>query len=485
MKKLLKSISIYSIGGILNKSIQFLLLPLYTRILQPADYGKLELVYMVSAILVITYGFMVEIGYSRIFFDSNDPHFRKKLFFSGQAFNLSCGLIVSAFMILFSNWIATWLFQFEEGGLFVKLVSIIAFLRVMTIIPLNNIRNREKPKQYVTVNVIFALFSILMTIYFLVVQQAGVTGVLYAMIISSAVELIILYWLTKKEMCFTFSFSLLYKMLSFSIFLILPALSSFILHMGNRYFLQHYQDLNEVGLFSLGYKIASIIPILVTEPVKAAFGPHVYSLVNDPEKCKKTISRFTRYFLGGLLAFAFLLAIMAREMIILMADDSYYNSYSIVFILVISYVFLGLSGIVVLGIQIEKKTWVIAIIFPLSALLNLILNFFLVPEIGRTGAAIATLSSFIFINIGYFIAVHYIYRIPFEYGKYILLLMITLLFYFVSTFVTTGVFISILLKTGIFLIFIFTILISGYFSKEEITKAKLFIISKFNALTGI
>ena len=82
MKKLFKNISIYSLGGILNKSIQFLLLPLYTRVLVPADYGKLELVYLVGAILAIVNGLMVQNAYARFYFDKSEVNYKEKLYSS-------------------------------------------------------------------------------------------------------------------------------------------------------------------------------------------------------------------------------------------------------------------------------------------------------------------------------------------------------------------------------------------------------------------
>jgi hypothetical protein len=60
MFSFIKNISFYSFGQILNKSIQFLLLPLYAHYLLPEDYGKLELTYLYGAVLVIFYGFIIE-----------------------------------------------------------------------------------------------------------------------------------------------------------------------------------------------------------------------------------------------------------------------------------------------------------------------------------------------------------------------------------------------------------------------------------------
>ncbi len=142
MGKLAKNISVYSLGGILNKSITFLLVPLYTRVLVPGDYGKLELVNTVGAILAMLYGLLVELGYSRVYFQRKDIRWRKSLFFSGQMFNLFCCLLFGSLSLLFAEQIASTIFDFEGGTLFLKLVTVVTVFKVLSHIPYNNIRNR-------------------------------------------------------------------------------------------------------------------------------------------------------------------------------------------------------------------------------------------------------------------------------------------------------------------------------------------------------
>lgn len=465
MLKLLKNISTYSLGGILSKSIQFLLLPLYTRVLVPADYGKLELIYMVGVILVILYGFLVENGYVRIYFDkSEDPDFRERLFGTAFSFMLLCSLVFSVVGVVFSKEIAGWVFNFENGTIFVKLICISTFLEALSHIPYKNLLVQKKAKQYVSVNIINLLITISFTIYLVVFLRMGVEGILYAKIGGGLIQLIILSSLTFKKETFFFSTNQLSEMLGFSVFLILPNLSSVILLLSNRFILQKYQTLDEVGIFSLGYKIAAIIPILLTEPVKKAFGPYIFSLSNDPPKCKESLRIFTGYFLAGILTFAFVISLYSRELIMIMSDKSYYSSYTIVFILAISYVFLGLSGIIVLGIHVTKKTWIVTLIWPLAATINLTLNFILIPSYGKMGAAITALVSFMFINFAYFFALSKVYYVRFEYIKYLFLLLITIVFYWVSTFLHFGIVMSIISKTLLLFVYLLVLLLSGFFS---------------------
>lgn len=479
MKLLLKNISIYGFGEILSKSIQFLLLPLYTRVLVPADYGKLELVYMVGAILAILFGFLIQNGYARIYFDkAEDEKFKERLFGTAFFFILICSLAFLISSIIFSKYIAHVVFSFEDGETFVKLIGLSIFLKAISEVPYKSLIVRAKAKPYVSVHIITLLVTMLLTILFVAVYRWEVKGVLYAQIIGGFIQFLILAGLTFKIQFFAFSITQLSDMLKFSVFLILPNLSSFILHLSNRFFIKEYQNLEEVGLYSLGYKIASIIPILFTEPVKKAFAPHIYSLIHNPSKCKQEIKKFSRYFFAAIITFALSISIFSRELIIIMSDQSYHKSYSIVFILAVSYVFLGLSGIIVIGIQITKKTWIITLIWPLSAIISLMFNYILIPSYGRMGAAIAALISFFFINVAYFIALSRVYKIDFEYWKYLYVLILMSVFYLFSTQIQFSLFLSFILKILLLIIFLICILFGQYFNREEIDKFLKPLISK-------
>jgi O-antigen/teichoic acid export membrane protein len=478
MAGLAKNISTYTLGNILNKGVQFLLLPLYTHILLPSDFGKLELTYLVGAILAILYGLLVETGYSRIYFDLKDVKERKRLFGTGQFFNFICAIFFISITYTFSKEIANLFFDFAEGEVLLKLVSISAAVKIFTAIPMNNLRNRQKAKTYISVNFLALVINVSLTIYFLVVLKTGIEGILYAQITGALIELIVLYFILHSEISFQISGSLLKTMLSFSVFLILPNMSSLVIAMSNRYFLQEYQNLEEVGLFSLGYKVASIIPFLITEPVKKAFGPHIFSFVDDPEKCKTQLTRFTRYFVAILSFTVLIISIFSFELISIMSNQSFHSSYSIVFVLTLSYMLMGLAGIVVLGIQITKKTWIITAIWPFAAVLNVSLNIWLIPLYGKEGATYATVLSSMFILTSYFMAVYKLYYVKFEYIKYLMILLLTAFIYYVSTYLTgLNFFLIIAIKITMVIFYIMLILKLNYFSKEEIIFGKNKVLS--------
>jgi len=476
MKRLFKHLSVYGFGGILTKSITFLLLPLYTRLLTPADYGILALVTIVRDVLGILYGFMVSSGFIRNYYDNSEEKKRETLFSTALLFTFINALIFSLIGIYYSEQIASLIFKFSNGGLYIKLIVIATMLHSCSPVFYGLLMVKEQSKKYVTVNVITLITTLTVTIMLLVVFKWTVKGVLYGQIIGKSIELIILTILMHKNIKITFSYSDLIDMLKFSGPLIPAQIAYFILTLSDRFFLQGYKNVTEVGLYSLGYKFAALIPLLAIQPLKA-WGPYIFSLINNPKKCKSTIADFSRYYLAAILFLTLLISVFSREVLMVMAKSDYWSASEVVYILCISSVFFGMLNVIAYGFHIVKLTWITSIIEIFGSLLNLLFNYLLIPQYGMVGASVATSLSFLCILIGYFLILQKVYPIPFKYLKYIFAFLISGIVYYISTFIQFGVIQSIAVKLFVVLLFPTILVISGYFSKTELVKIKTLVFS--------
>lgn len=423
---------------------------------------------LVAAILGILFGLIISSGYSRIYFDSKDGDSRRKLFATGQIFTLLCAVLFTAIIFTNVDWFSNTLLNSNVGRLPVFLITASTIFTVMIRIPLINLQIRQLPKQYIAANLIGFILTVSATIVFVVFYRLGVLGVLYGQLIGSVLQFIFLSIYSRREYKFGFSLAQLGVMLSFSVFLIPANLSGLILNMSNRWFLQEYQTIDDVGLYSLGAKFSAIIPMLFTEPVKQAFSPYLYQQIDNKEKLKKTLSDFTRLFFIGLSIVVLGISLMTREAILIIADKSFYGSQNVTFILSISFLFLGLAGIIVLGIQVTKKTWIVTIIWIFSSLINIILNFWLIPLYGRMGAATATLISVIIICICYFIAVAKVYPVKFNYLTFVIVLFLTVIFNYIGSLINYEIVINILLKFMLLCGYIGSLFLFKIINNEEI-----------------
>lgn len=476
MKRLFKHLSIYGLGGILSKSITFLLLPLYTRLLTPADYGILALVTIVGNVIGILYGLMISSGFIRNYYDNSEEEKRKILFSTALCFTFINALIFSLIGIAFSGNTASLIFKFHNGSLYIKLIIISTMLHSCSPIFYGLLMVREQSKKYVAVNIITLITTLTSTIILLVVFEWTVKGVLVGQIIGKSVELFILTLLMLKNINITFSRSALIDMLKFSGPLIPTQLAFLILTLSDRFFLQGYKNVTDVGLYSLGYKFAALIPLFAIQPLKA-WGPYIFSLIQNPKKCKATIANFSRYYLSAILFLTILISVFSREVLMVMAKSDYWSAGKVVYILCISSVFFGMINVVSYGFHIVKKTWITSFFFIFGAFLNLYFNYLLIPKYGMIGASVATSLSFLCILIGYFIFLEKVYPIPFKYFKFIFVFILSGIVYYTSTFIQFGIIQSIAIKLLVVLLFPIILIISGYFSKTELEKGKMLIFS--------
>jgi len=475
MKRLFKHLSIYGLGGILAKSISFLLLPLYTRILTPEDYGILALVAIVGSVIGIFYGFMISSGFIRNYYDSSKEMQRRILFSSALWFTLFNVIIFSLIGIYFSEKIASLIFEFPGGSLYIKLIVISTMLHSCSPVFYGLLMVREQSRKYVAVNIITLIATLSSTIVLLVVFKWSVKGVLVGQIIGISIEVVVLTLLMLKNINLTVSWGALIDMLKFSGPLIPTQLAYLILTLSDRFFLQGYKNVGEVGLYSLGYKFAAIIPLFAIQPLNA-WGPYIFSLIHNPKKCKSTIADFSRYYLSAILFLTILVSIFSREVLIIMAKSDFFYAWKVVYLLCLSSVFFGMIHVVSYGFHIVKKTWITSSFFIFGAAVNLLFNYLLIPKYGMIGASVATSLSFLCILLGYFIFLEKVYSIPFRYFKFLFAFIISGIVYYISTFIQFGVVQSILLKILVILLFPTILILFGYFNKIELQKGKIIIL---------
>jgi len=466
MKRLVKNMSIYGIGSVAARAIQVILLPIYTRFLQPADYGSLELVYMVAGVLAIMYGLMIGSGYLRTYYDSRDQAHRDRVLGSAFWFTFFCAILVGGAALLFSHDLADAIFKFEGGGVFITLIAVATAIKAHNYIFYNLLIVREKASTYVWVNIATIVVTIGITIYFVVFLHWAVRGILLAQVVAYGLEFAILSFLLMRRSLWVYSTAAVKEMLALSIPLIPLQLASFILTMADRFFLQEYRTLDEVGLYSLGYKFASIMPFLVIEPFKA-FGPHLFNLIDQPQKCKQTLADFTRYYMAGSVFFALAIAMFSREVIMIMSTPEYYDAYRVVFLLCLSYVFYGLTSLTGYAINIVKKNWIIGLSWLIGAGINVGLNFLLIPDYGMMGAAVATILSYAIVAIGRLIIIKRVYPVSFDYLAFIGVVIAGCLVYAVSTMAHVGLALAVIAKVVLLVLFVGGLLYSGYFTADE------------------
>ncbi|MFH2035102.1 MAG: polysaccharide biosynthesis C-terminal domain-containing protein [Candidatus Zixiibacteriota bacterium] len=214
--------------------------------------------------------------------------------------------------------------------------------------------------------------------------------------------------------------------------------------------------------------------MLTIEPFKA-FGPHIFSLIDQPDKWKQTLADFARYYMAGSLGLALAIAMFSREIIAIMSDSAFYSSYRIIFVLCLSYVFYGLYSFSCYANNIVKKNWLISLSWLIAVIVSVSLNFILVPKYGMIEAMATSVIAYFVLVLANLIGASKIYPIRYKYAYFIAIMGFTIAFYYLGSLINIGIVLSICIKACLLALYIFIIYKSPYFSDRERAKIMSFL----------
>jgi len=225
-----------------------------------------------------------------------------------------------------------------------------------------------------------------------------------------------------------------------------------------------------VGLYSFGYQIAEILNALLVNPVKEGIMPHIYKMEKEPEDQKAFIKSSALYYYVVAMFFALGLSLYARELVMLLARrEEFWPSWEIIPIISLCCVFHGLGNFLGLGMVMRSKTALFSATVIVSAMVNIGLNFVLIPTFGLVGAAMATLMSyFIWNGLKSYYSFKF-YHLCFDFRRLGSITLVGVILYFVSVVLAnTGSFsLNLFIKALILSVYPLTFFMTSFFTLDE------------------
>ncbi|RMF93946.1 MAG: hypothetical protein D6734_08940 [Candidatus Schekmanbacteria bacterium] len=487
MKKQLSSIgkhsSIYAISVILKKGIGFLLIPLYTRYLSPYDYGVLELFSVTINITVI----LVSQGLVPAFFrsycyDYADDEEKKREALSTVYYYLVAMAAMIFLLLSFSNKGVNDLL-FKEGDNYqflLILIFISGFFSVSAYIPMQLLRALSKSAQFAAITIASFVLNVVLKIYLIAFAGFGLKGAVYANLVESGASAFILFLVIRKHLAPVFSRKILGEMLRFGLPFVPSGLAIWILSVSDRYFLQHYSTTSELGLYSLAYKFSIILDVAIIQPFVKQW-PVVYFPLSKEKNAKEIFSRFGTIFLAVITFAGLSVFVFSKPAIYLMAKKDFWGSFQAILPLVCAFIFSGLYFVVNIGVDIQKKTIYYPIVVGLAAIINIVLNFILIPRWAMIGAAYATAISYFFMLFLAYVINQKVYPIQYEKFNIFKISLLFAIFAFAANFsmpdsITSSILIGLIFVAG----YAVAILFSGVFSFNELGKVKEIVKTKMS-----
>jgi O-antigen/teichoic acid export membrane protein len=389
IKRLTSQSLIYGVGGLISRILAVLLLPLYTSYLHGRDYGRVETLTALTAVLVVLLRLGISSAFFRFYFDSTDVAHRVRVvrtsfwFTMGSAtFGLAVGWIAAQPIAdaLYLGHGQAWLVRAAFVGLWAQLnyEQLTSLFRV-----------EERPVLFSIATIANLLITVGATILLVVYFHQRAMGVIVGNWIGTLMVYVVLLGYRRYQLGLEFDRKLFRAMNRFGMPLVPAQLAIWTLNFVDRLFIAKFKGQAEVGYYSIGVRIASATLLLLTA-FRLAWPAFAYS-IEDENEARRTYGYVLTYVLFITCWVSLGLALLAPWIVrLLTSRPEFYAGARVVGLLSFSAVAWGAYIVVAIGIGRARFTQFNWVVSGAAALINIALCFALIPPYGMIGAAIAT-----------------------------------------------------------------------------------------------
>jgi O-antigen/teichoic acid export membrane protein len=415
LKELFRHSAIYGLGSIVARVLGVLLLPLYTRYLSPTDYGLIETLVALAAVLTALIAQAMKSAFFRFYFDS--PERPRQLVVVRTAFwyvmAASTAMLITG--IVLAQPISWVLFHTRShGGLVIA--AFIGLWAAMNYEQMTSLfRVEQRSTAYVIATLANVAITIAATVLLVVVFHKGPLGVLVGNFTGTLVVYAALLAYSRHALGLQFDRKLYRRMNRFGLPLVPSAVALWLTNFSDRFFLIKLTDAHEVGLYSIGVRVASSIVLLLTA-FRLAWPAFAYSIEDDRE-AQRTYSFVLTYVVYFCCWFALALGLLAPWILRVITTRPFYPAQNVVAPLAFGVAAFGAYVVVQIGTGRARQTRSNWLVTGVAAVLNIGLNFALIPTYGRMGAAIATVAAYSLLFVGMAWRAQSVFPVPYQWRR--------------------------------------------------------------------
>ncbi len=475
IKETSKHSAVYLIGNVAIKVIGLVLIPLYTnpKYLSMVDYGALAILEATVILIVGIIETPMSASLTRWYWDKEYLGYQKSIFFSSFVFLIIITAPTILILLHFSDSLSTLLFKSVSYSLILKFTFLSVGFRILNDQILNLAKLKSKSVLYSSAFLIKLLLILGIILWGIILKGYGLIIIWQANAIGEFVILLILLPFVFKNSKLNFQKKIIKEMLAYGTPLMLAATSGVLLAVTDRYMLNSMSGLEKTGIYSLGFRIANTLKLVISVPIGLALSPILMKKINEKKNhlfYAKVMTYSGFIFTLGLLG----LSLFSLEILkIFTGSAKYWAANGIVPIISFALFFGLIKDNVTIGLIIKKRTKIIGLLFFTTAILNIVLNLLFIPIWGIYGAALATLCSQLFFFVAMAVQAQRAYFIPYEWKKILILFLLAVLFLSFSLAVSDmNIIYRLPIKIVLFTSFPFVLYLFNFYDDVELVQIR-------------
>lgn len=398
LRLFLENFLIYGLGGIISKVIPLIMVPIVTRLMPSSSYFGISdmqntLVSFTSALAVLG---MYDAMY-RMFFEKEEEAYKRDMCSTALTFTLVLSVVVSVLMVIFREPLAQFFFEDKKYSYLVYIAAMTTLVSATNSIVSAPTRMQNKRKEFLIMNTVGPVLSYGISIPMLL-SGHYILALPLAAFISGVFNEFVFWILNHGWFIFKrFRKEYLKPLLKIAVPLFPNFLVYWVFNSSDKLMITNMIGTSFTGLYSVGSKLGHASQLIYTA-FAGGWQYFAFATMKENDQVKSN-SKIFEYL--GVISFisTFFVCLIAHPLYKLLFVGDYIDSY-----IVAPYLFL--APLLQMLFQVEanqflvvKKTWPNMFILSCGAIVNVILNWWMIPIIGIEGAAIATMIGYIISDI--------------------------------------------------------------------------------------
>jgi O-antigen/teichoic acid export membrane protein len=416
IKRLTSQSLIYGAGGLISRFLAVFLLPLYTSYLHGRDYGRVETLTALTAVLVVVLRLGIASAFFRYYFDSPEWEHRVRVVRTSFWFTMA-----SATLGLAAGWIAAepiaQALSLGDGQAWLVRAAFVGLWAQLNYEQLTSLfRVEERPVLFSAATIANLLITVAATVILVVHFHQKAMGVIVGNWIGTLAVYVVLLGYRRYQLGLEFNRELFRQMNRFGMPLVPAQLAIWTLNFADRVFIAKFKGQTEVGHYSIGLRIASAT-LLLLSAFRLAWPAFAYS-IDDEREAKRTYGFVLTYLLFATCWISLALGLLAPWLVrVLTSRPEFYSGSRVVALLSFSAAAWGAYTVVAIGIGRARFTQFNWVVSGVAALVNFALCFALVPPYGMIGAAISVAAAMTAMFVLMTIHAQRVYPVPYQWRR--------------------------------------------------------------------
>jgi len=402
-QNLLKSSVVYAFGMILPKLLGILLLPIFTRILSPDDYGVLaytnsivDFLFIFSVLSLNSYVLRFWMDYDR-----DDDRGRRRMV--GAVFTFLCvlNLVLQGLCFLVGPLAVSGFDVQVPFYPYFALALVGNYFNMMSVIPLAVYRLLDRPGAYIGLTIFRSLLYYTLAYVMVVHLDQGLLGMYLAQVVAYAFTSVFYVHTIWRHGSFTWDLGVIREGLVFSLPLIPGVVAHLVIRLIDRVMLEAYVSMDRLGLYSIGYTLGFFSLIILIQSGYRAFEPAVFQAWGR-DGFDVLWRRLRSVFVAFIVVAAVGVGLLSRELLTVLTGPKFHVAYRVVPVVALAACLRGVGLLYALILISAKKTRASTQMVLAGAVVNVGVNLALIPSLGIMGAAWSSVASFgVMILAGY------------------------------------------------------------------------------------